>query len=285
VINLGKSLGIGLLVILVVPVFATMAHGQGYTVGVKAGDWVKYGQMVVAWTGNGTEPSFVIDENKIDWMRIDVLNVTGTTASLKWTTHYNNATQTFLNFSVDVQSMGAPMLGGGSSLSMLIASNLKAGDPIGAGSERTVNQTVTGTYAGANRNVNIIYNTYSPDLLFFTWKEKFYYDQNTGIMVEEQVNETFYYATLGVVPGQMQVSVKATETNLWSAGALTIIQNNLIYIIAGAAAIIIIVAITIVLRKRKPLAPHPPPPSPSVAPLPRRRPTPRRLVQHSQNKV
>jgi hypothetical protein len=253
--NLGKSLRIGLVVILVVAAFAALAYAQDYTVGVKAGDWVKYGQITVTWTGNGTEPSTVIDAKKIDWERIDVLNVKGTTASVNYTTPLNNGTQIFASFDVDVHS---ELLG----MQVFIASNLKVGDPIGAGVENTVNQTVTRMYAGANRNINIIYYRNSPYLTYFSWESQFYYDQDTGIMVEEHANETYYYSTPGVVAYQVQLSAKATETNLWSASPLDIVQNNLIYIIAGAAAVIIILAATIGLRKRKLLAPQQPPPAP-----------------------
>ena len=236
-----------------------MVNAQDYTVGVRAGDWVKYGQITYTWTGNGTEPSPYSDLKNIDWMRIDVLNVTGTTAGLNWTTHLINGTQTFLILDVDVPSEGGPILAGGRpALSLLIASNLKAGYPIGAGAENTINQTVTRMYAGANRNVNIIYGEYFADLMPLSWKVKFYFDQDTGIVVEEDENMTdSQYPT-----GYLQFSFKATETNLWSASALDIVQNNLIYIIAGVAVIIVIVAATIVLRRRKsPSIRQPPPPS------------------------
>lgn len=245
-----------LLVTLVVAVFAaTLVHAQDYTVGVKAGDWIKYGQITVNWTGNGTEPSAVTDAKKMDWLRIDVVSVAGTTASLNETEHYNNGTQTFQGDDVDIQSSG---------LSLLIASNLTAGDPISPQTpETTINQTVTRLYVGANRNVNIMdsessYQGYQSDY-------KIYWDQKTGIMVELYENQTDY-----TNPGAyVEESIKATETNLWSANALDLIQNNLIYIIAGIAVIIVIVAATIVFRTRKPTSPQqPPPPPPSAPPLP-----------------
>jgi hypothetical protein len=148
----GNYLRIGLLVILVAAVFApTLVHAKDYVVGVKAGDWVKYGQITVTWTGNGTEPSYVTETKKVDWVRIDVLSVVGTIASLNQTVHFNNGTQIFQSFDTDVQS------GNSAGTSNLIASNLTAGDPLSPQTPGTIiNQTVTGLYAGANRNVNII---------------------------------------------------------------------------------------------------------------------------------
>jgi len=252
----GNNLGTVLLVILVAAVFApTLVHAKDYTVGVKAGDWVKYGQITVTWTGNGTEPSSVTDAKKLDWVRIDVLSVAGTTANLNLTAHYNNGTQTFQNYDTDVQS-------GSAGPAYLVASNLTSGDPISPQTpEITINQTVTRLYAGANRNVNII--DAKSSYQGYLSETQFYWDQDTGIMVELYTNQTDY-----TNPGAYEeVSLKATETNLWSANVLDLIQNNLIYIIAGIAVIIVIVAATIVLRRRKTPSPQQPPP-PSGPPLP-----------------
>ena len=252
-----NNLKIGLLAILVVAVFAsTLVHAKEYTVGVKAGDWVKYGQITVTWAGNGTEPSSVTDAKKLDWVRIDVLSVAGTTASLNITEYYNNGTQTFQSYDVDVQS-------GSNGVAFLVASNLTSGDPLGPQTpETTINQTVTGLYAGANRNVNIIDSKSSYQ--GYPSEYKIYWDQNTGMMVEEYTNQTDYTNPAAYE----EVSVKATETNMWSANALDLIQNNLIYIIAGVAVIIVIVAATIAVRRRKPPSPQQPPPPPSSAPPP-----------------
>jgi hypothetical protein len=260
VINLkGNNLRIGWLAILVVmAVTPTLVHAKDYTVGVKAGDWVKYGQITVTWTGNGTEPSSVTDLKKVDWVRIDILSVEGTTANLNFTQHFNNGTQTFQSMTTDVQSGNS-----GAGLAFLVASNLTFGDPLSPQTPQTViNQTVTGLYAGANRNVNMIDSVSS--FQGYTSEYKLYWDQTTGILVELYTNQTGLAG-----PGSYEeLSLKATETNLWSANASDLIQNNLIYIIAGIAAVIVIVAAatTIVLRRRKTPSPEQPPPPPPSAP-------------------
>jgi len=51
----------------VIPILAT-----DYTVGVKVGDWLKYGEINISWTGTGTEPSYITEAKKIDWIKLEV---------------------------------------------------------------------------------------------------------------------------------------------------------------------------------------------------------------------
>jgi hypothetical protein len=261
----GNNLKVCFLVILVAGAFApTLVHAKDYAIGVKAGDWVKYGQITVSWTGNGTEPSYVTETKKVNWVRIDFLSVAGTTASLNQTLHFNNGTQTSQSLDIDVQSSNS------AGNSYLVASNLTAGDPLTPQTPgTTINQTVTRMYAGANRNVNVVdykaNETIAQVNLLFEYKT--YWDQSTGVMVELYINGTDITTSDGQVTtsgGYEEISFKATETNLWSASALDIIQNNLVYIITGIAVIIVIAAAIIVFRRRKPPTsqqPLPPPPS------------------------
>jgi len=259
----GNNLRIGFLIILVAAVFApTLVHAKDYAVGVKAGDWVKYGQITVTWTGNVTEPSYVTETKKIDWTRIDVLSVVGTTVSLNQTVHFNNGTQSFQSLVIDIQSSNS------AGNSYLIASNLTAGDPLTPQTPgTTINQTVTGLCAGTNRKVNMI--NYKGNLtsaqVNYPFEYKTYWDQSTGVMVELYINGTDMIHT----GAYEEISFKAIETNLWSSSAFDILQNNLIYILAGIAVIIIIVAVTIVRRRRKPpTSQQPSPPPPSTPPPP-----------------
>jgi hypothetical protein len=140
----------------------------------------------------------------------------------------------------------------------LIAPNLKSGDNITSqASSPTIDQTTTGTYAGATRNVNLLEDT----TVFQnqTTTSKTYWDQSTGIMVEAHI-ETPDYGNPGAYTSFL---VKATETNMWNADLIGTITSNPIYIIAAAIIMIIaVVAVAIFLRRKKlQPPPHPLPPS------------------------
>jgi hypothetical protein len=219
-----------------------------YNVGVKVGDWIKYGQIKVTWTGNGTEPSYVTGLQKIDWVRTDVENINGTNVTLIWTVHFNNGTQTPENLSVDVAGTEET-----SGFTLLIASNLKRGDAVVNGTNSpTINQTTTGIYAGANRNVNLLEFTSVYDNQTMT--NKIYWDQSTGVMVEED-QKSPDYSSPGAFIG---ISIKATETNMWSLDFIGTLYNNLVYIIAGVVIAIFVIAAALFLRRKK--TPPPPPP-------------------------
>ena len=231
-----------------------LVRAENYTVGVKSGDWMKYGQFTVTWNGTGTEPSYVTEEKKLDWVRVDVENVSGTTVTLNFTIHYNNGTQTPQTMNVDVAS---------SSMNgyFLIASNLKSGDNITSeASSSTINQTTTGTYAGATRNVNLLEST----TVFQnqTTTSKTYWDQSTGIMVEAYAETPSY----GYPGAYISVLIKATETNMWNADLIGTIASNLIYIIAAAIIMIVAVVAVVIFLRRKKLESPPPPPPPSQQP-------------------
>lgn len=173
------------------------------------------------------------------------------------TTHYINGTQApSTSTSVDLNS-STGMSGG----ALLIAGNLKSGDSLGPGFQPnalTINRTVTGIYAGAYRNVNVLDITTSINSFVDgnqTVTLRYYWDQSTGIMVEmyrsilNTSNPTAYTEVL---------SVKATETNMWSVDLLGLLSNNLVYIMAGIAVVIVVIAAAIVLRRKKPPPPQAP---------------------------
>jgi hypothetical protein len=241
-----------------------LARAVDYTVGVRSGDWIKYGQFIVNWTGNGTEPSYITDEKKIDWARIDVENVSGTTVTFNVTTHYNNGTQTNQSDTEDVANKSMTGF-------FLIASNLKSGDRITNGTiSSIISQTTTGTYAGATRNVNLV-NTTTTGYGNLTITSRIYWDQSTGIMVEAYTKAPDYESPSADEnpSGYMEMSIKATETNMWSFDIIGTLTSNPIYIIVIVIIVIAVVVAGLIAVRRKQLwSPPPSQPAPPQVPPP-----------------
>ena len=245
-----------IVVILVVSAVSIMSvQAVDYVPGVKVGDWIKYGQYTVTWNGTGAEPSYITEEKKVEWLRIDVENVSGTIVMLNATVHLSNGTETSQDSSVDVAG-GVGMSG----VKLLVACNLKKGDPLtNQTGSLTINQTTTGIYAGANRNVNLAET--SSVFANQTTTAKIYWDQSTGAMVEIYSKTPDYFnATAASLGAYIELSIKATETNMWSPDLLEFFSSNLSYIVAGVIIIIAVIGAAIFLRGKKPPAPPTPEP-------------------------
>lgn len=181
-----------------------------YNVGVKIGDWIKYGQFTVSWTGIGTEPSSVTDERNVDWVMLEVTSVSGTMVTFNVSKHYVDGKLTYNQESADV-NVSADL-----SSKLLFAANLRSGDQISPQSgEFTINYTTSGVYAGASRTVNLLDYTSVKNNL--TTSVKTYFDQSTGLTVESIIGQPDS-ADPATARGYIQVSMKATETNIWSQG-------------------------------------------------------------------
>jgi len=224
-----------------------------YTVGVKVGDWVKYGEISATWTGTGTEPSYITEAKKIDWLKGEVKTVSGTKVTGENTGMYKNGTAIRpYNSTIDV----ATGEGGGGYMTSLIAANLNEGDSITqqAGAVK-INGTVTRTYCKASRSVNFIDYTMSMQQGNLT--VKVYWDKATGVLVEMYMSQS----TTTPTSQTTTMSYKATETNMWSADVLGLMSTYLIYIVGIVVLVVVIVVGIFIIRRRKPTPPVTPTPT------------------------
>ena len=252
------------LVLIILLLLPLSAHATTYTVGVKQGDWIRYGQFTVSYSGSGTAPAQVVEEKKIQWVTIEIEAVTGTSVTLNMTTHYNNGSEPIQTLTTDVA---------GSTIGpfFLIAANLTVGDRANSGTVGPIiNETTTGTYAGATRTINIINvnTTAFQNQMLIT---RLVWDKATGLLLEAYVKVPAYETATPeetTPTAYEELSVKATETNIWTSNPLGSLFSNPA-IIAGTAAIIITIAAVAVNAMRKPKPqpqsnqePQSPPPTP-----------------------
>jgi hypothetical protein len=239
---------------------ATLAHAQTYTPGVTTGQFVKYGNFSASGFGAPAEL------NQTDWMEAEVTAVNGKNVTLHVTGQFKNGTTpTPMDMTVNVQtgntnsSEAFGVSGFGSFL--LLAGNLSAGDNVVTSSSETltINETTTRTYLGASRSVNII--NFTMQQLGYGIEYFVVYDQASGVLLEANVSATIPYY------GTMQVSLSATDTNIFATGAMGWLQDNMLYIIIAVVFIILIIVAGVALsRRHKPPTTQPPtttPPTPT----------------------
>jgi len=171
----------------------TVSPAPTYTVGVKAGDWIKCDYTVTGWPSGTPYP---------EWLKVEILSVEGTTASVRVTMHMSDGTEQSDTLSVDVGAGGETF---DTLFGFVIPANCTTGDSIIMGGDgSTFNVTIdgetTGTYAGVSRTV--VYASFSR----YGTELTYYWDKETGVMVEAST-------TSGGITG----TAKATETNMWEA--------------------------------------------------------------------
>ncbi len=190
--------------------------GANYSVGIKAGDWVKY-----AVTSTGSPPD--VYSFNLTWMKIEFVNVAGTDVTYCGILHLENWTETNQTVTFDLAS---------ASSAPLIPANSKVGDTVYSGANSVVIAgETTRSYAGASRLVlNALALQYGGNMTY-------YFDKQTGVTLE-------VYS----VYSDYTVSLVATETNLWSGGILGLEWWMWVTILVVA---VIVVAVALVLRRRK----------------------------------
>lgn len=231
-------------------------------VGVKVGDWAKYSNFSYIWNMPEfvPEPSEFAGLNEVDWSKLEVQNIDGTTVTVKTSTHYKNGTEDIETISGDVKT------GSGELSFLIIEANLNPGAKIPwefwPGVGLYINGTVSRTYAGVSRSVNYV------DITVTEWDAttilKLYWDKATGILCEMLMSMSMTYMGTSY---SMSVSFKMTETNMWSGAGLMPAILTEWWVWATLAVVIVTICVVAFVvharaRTRAP-PPLPAPPAPS----------------------
>lgn len=172
-----------------------------YTVGVSAGIWVKYGEIQVNYTSLVVIMPLALiippPSPTPDWMNLTVQSVRGANITLQEKGHSSNGRGWSYVFIGNVTS------GAGNLTLFVIPANLNKNDIIPVWSILRINDTLTRSYAGASRRVNMVNITQSNAVF------RFYWDRPSGLLLEFYLNST-----------RQWVSYRATETNLPTSSAV-----------------------------------------------------------------
>jgi len=229
-------------VVVALLVWAVSPCFGAYFVGVKAGDWVKY-----EGSASGFEPDEFLDLSQMEWMKGEVLGVSGTTVTVQMTAHYKNGSESVQILVGDVATAS------GNLTFMIMPAVLEKGDafPIAMFDlgqvSLFINDTVSRTYMGVSRSVNALSLSVSED--YVSLEVAGYWDQATGVLMELSMQ-------VSALNENMQMSFKAIETNMWSGGGFLggDLSSNPIYLVGIIAAVIAVVAVAVVLFvRRKPM--------------------------------
>jgi hypothetical protein len=230
-------LSVALLAAFVFPVLAVT-----YNSGVEIGQYVKYGNFV--GVGQGVE-SF----NDYDWLRLQVMDVSGTDVTLLSTSQFKNGTAiegngTILIWNVETGTQdGVPSTQG-----PIIAANLNQGDPIPPPNTYVVNSTESRTYLGVSRTVNILDASLStPD---YNATLTYVYDKASGMLLE---STTQTVTQADPQPVTTTISYSVIETNIFGSTANPSPSVPELPITAVGVVVVLmsVVAGLILLKRRK----------------------------------
>ncbi len=226
-----------ILVALALPVFAIQ-----YNPGVTEGQYVKYGNFV------GSGPGY---ESFIDYgfLNLQVVSVSGNTVTLLSTGQFKNGTALPGNNTTDIWNLetgtdnGTPSTQG-----PIIAANLNQGDGIPPPNTYSVNQTVSRTYLGVERSVNILNVAVStPD---YNSTLTYVYDKLSGMLLDATSTTT---TQAQPSPVTSTYSYSIIETNIFSStGPSPTVPEFSSNILAFALVIVLVFAsgTIVLLRKR-----------------------------------
>jgi hypothetical protein len=205
-------------------------------VGVKAGDWARYGIEITLPEDDDTNEFAELAD--IEWIEGRVENVSGDVVSGKFILHYTNGTEIQESFSDVI---------GESELPFFIEPNLEVGDTVPlliVDEEMMINGTEARVYAEATRDVN--YVRLSMGELGINSSIESYWDQETGVLCELGMSIS------GEILGEslsMSLSFLLTETNVWTAPTGLLGIEWPIWIIAIAAVAVGTVGVVVYRRR------------------------------------
>jgi hypothetical protein len=232
-----KALIIPISVIVLIGAIAFPVFALEYNPGVKAGQYVKYGNFV--GTGTGVE-SF----NDYSWSKLEVTAVSGKETTLLSTGQFKDGTAIPGNGTTEIWNIETGTQNGiPSTQGAIIAANLNQGDAIPPSNTYIVNRTENRVYLGVSRSVNILETTVStPD---YSTSLTYVYDRSSGILLESSVETTQNQPQQST----SKYSYSITETNLF--GQTPFIGLPLVFVIAVIAIIaVIVIAVGLVLSRR-----------------------------------
>jgi hypothetical protein len=206
--------------------------------GVKAGDWIMLNYTFVNAPNATSSPSNASFPS-LTWIKVEILSVNTTQVSvdIRMTTHMSDGTEInqtgTLNLTIGAET--EPVLFSG----LIVPADLAVGDSayVSPYGNATITSETTRTYVGVSRSVVLANFSYQSQLV--TQELTFYWDKETGVIVETEITSASTNGTL-----------RAVETNMWQPQVFTI-PVDWTFSCSLVAAAGILIALVFVWRRRK----------------------------------
>lgn len=179
--------------------------------GVSRGDFFYY-EMYGVFTSS--DPTMTIEvpafeQNNTDWVKIDIINVSGSTVHQLYTLQFKNRTETF-GLVTDLDPSNADKLSFHELGVPICAANVKVGDSLPT-VPLTIQETEHRSYSNGNRETNVASWNTSTD-----WG-RCYFDKKTGMLVDLYHVHSYVNQNSGVTVYKADI-VKMTYSSLWKIG-------------------------------------------------------------------
>jgi len=183
-------------------------------VGVKIGDWAKYGNFVFKWSSN--DPRQHPPTDIPEWMNVTIQNIVGTNITFQLVMHYQTSAEDTTIGWMDVSTSYAR---GQMGMPLLISADLKTGDSLyQTFSPVPINETILREYVGVIRETNHLSCEWSFQFInpneYFNGSLSAYWDRATGILTEYMLENVFVDETLNYVTST-SLYFQIVDTNIW----------------------------------------------------------------------
>jgi hypothetical protein len=221
--------------VLIISGLAAPSFGSLQQVGVSVGDWVKYKVIM-----EGNSSAAWAEEWDVEWIRIEVLNITDTTVELIESRYYENGGVRNSTMTIDTTK---PRHYG-----YVIPANLTLEDDgifdkdfrLQINETAKISQTTMKNYTGATREVCFFELSYAIPYFEDTLNcsEKFWWDRKTGFMLE--VTYESFIERAPRESGSTQTII-VTETSLWET--LSQPSDSLVFLRWGISGTVLMLGV------------------------------------------
>jgi len=205
----GKLPVVTLLLCLSCFAYTKAASSRTWAPGVSKGDFFYY-EMYGVYTSSKANATIKVppfEHNNTDWVRIDIIGVSGSIVYQVYTLHFKNGTESKFDLQTDLTPSSAGSFNPTKTGVPLCAANLGVGDPLPT-VQFTLNETLIRTYPSGERETNLV-SWDSPE----DWG-RCYFDKKTGILVELYRVHKFTNRVTGEAIEKAD-HVELTRSNLW----------------------------------------------------------------------